>query len=207
MENVVINVFILCKMHLLPFMRLTEIWPNSQTNTWLQYHNTITSILSHLAYVAECVISKLLHSLESARKADVNCHCKWKSVMGLDRMTTFWCLKDVTNTHNCMQNSPPIGRILQRNGKKLEEAKDLKCVFVVCVRIEIDQLQCVNCWVIIHCLSVSCTKTNQSPWTFVIWSLQATFKQWIITQQFTARADLFLKYTEPHFYCKIKQKL
>ena len=31
----------------------------------------------------------------------------------------------------------------------------------------------------------------------VIWSpLQLTFKQWIITQQFTARADLFLKHTQ-----------
>ena len=66
---------------------------------------------------------------------------------------------------------------------------------LLCVRIEIDQLQCVNCWVIIHSLSVSCTKINHSRCALVIWSsLQLTSKQWIITQQFTARADLFLKY-------------
>ena len=64
-----------------------------------------------------------------------------------------------------------------------------------CVRIEIDQPQCVNCLVIIHCLSVSCTKINHSRCALVIWSsLQLTSKQWIITQQFTARADLFLNY-------------
>ena len=67
---------------------------------------------------------------------------------------------------------------------------------LLCVRIEIDQLQCVNCWVIIHCLSVSCTTINHSRCALVIWSsLQLTSKQWIITQQFTAGADLFLNYT------------
>ena len=39
-----------------------------------------------------------------------------------------------------MWNSPTIGGILQRNGGELEEAENLKCVFVVCVRIEIDHL-------------------------------------------------------------------
>ena len=66
---------------------------------------------------------------------------------------------------------------------------------LLCVRIEIDQLQCVNCWVIIHCLSVSCTKINHSRCALVIWSsLPLTSKQWIITQQITAGADLLLKY-------------
>ena len=65
---------------------------------------------------------------------------------------------------------------------------------LLCVRIETDQLQCVNCWVIILCLSASCTKINHLRCALVIWSsLQLTSKQWIITQQFTARADLFLK--------------
>ena len=64
------------------------------------------------------------------------------------------------------------------------------------VRIEIDQLQCWNRWVIIHCLSVSCMKINHSRYWLMIWSsLHLTFKQWIINQQFTARADLFLKQT------------
>ena len=66
---------------------------------------------------------------------------------------------------------------------------------LLCVRIEIDQLQCVNCWVIIHCLSVSCTKINHSRCALMIWSsLQLTSKQWIIKQQFTTGADLFLNY-------------
>ena len=48
-------------------------------------------------------------------------------------------------------------------------------------------------WVIIYCLSVSCTKINNSCCALMVWSsLQLTYKQWIITQQFTARADLFL---------------
>ena len=44
----------------------------------------------------------------------------------------------------------------------------------------------VNCWVIIHCLEVSCkedqTTSAQREW-FIF--LQLTDKQWIITQQFT----------------------
>ena len=65
---------------------------------------------------------------------------------------------------------------------------------LLCVRIEIDHHHCVNCWVIIHCLSVSCTTINHSRCVLVIWSsLQLTSKQWIITQQFTAEADLSLK--------------
>ena len=63
---------------------------------------------------------------------------------------------------------------------------------LLCVKIEIDQLYCVNCWVIIHCFSVSWTKINHSCCALMSWSsLQLTSKQWIITQQFTARADLF----------------
>ena len=39
-----------------------------------------------------------------------------------------------------------LAGVLQCNGGKLEEAEDFECVFVVyCLRIEIDQLQCVNC--------------------------------------------------------------
>ena len=43
-------------------------------------------------------------------------------------------------------------------------------------------------------LSVSCKLVNRSRSALVIWStLQLTFKQWFITQQITAGADLFLK--------------
>ena len=63
----------------------------------------------------------------------------------------------------------------------------------LCVRIEKDQFSCMNCWVKIHCLSVSCKQISHSPFALTIWSpLQLTSIQWIITQQFTARADLFL---------------
>ena len=52
--------------------------------------------------------------------------------------------------------------VLQSNGGKLEKAEDFKCVFIVYCVLEskIDKLQFVNCCVIIHCLSVSCTKIN-----------------------------------------------
>ena len=78
---------------------------------------------------------------------------------------------------------------------------------LLCVRIEIDQFHCVNCWVIIHCLSVSCTKINHSRYALVIWSsLQLTPKQWIIKQQFTAGADLFLKQKLDVFTSKLRFK-
>ena len=46
---------------------------------------------------------------------------------------------------------------------------------LLCARIKIDQLYYMNCWVIIHCLS------------------RQLYNWPISTQQFTARADLFLK--------------
>ena len=52
------------------------------------------------------------------------------------------------------------------------------------------------CELLSNSLSVSCKQINHSRFTLVIWScLQLTTKQWIITQQFTARADIFLKQT------------
>ena len=39
-----------------------------------------------------------------------------------------------------------LAGFLQCNGGKLDEPEDIKCVFIVyCVRIEIDQLLCMNC--------------------------------------------------------------
>ena len=96
-----------------------------------------------------------------------------------------------------MRRSLSIGGSSSVQWRKVGRSWRLRMCFrhLLCVRIEIDQLQCVNCWVIIHCSSVSCTKINHSRWALVIWSsLQLTSKQWIITQQFTAGADLFLKY-------------
>ena len=77
----------------------------------------------------------------------------------------------------------------------------LRCALMIWSS-EIDQLQCVNCWVIIHCLSVSSMTINHLHCELVIWSsLQLTSKQWIITQQFTAGADLFLKLNAMHVSC------
>ena len=62
--------------------------------------------------------------------AEVICRCKIMSVMAFDGVASFSCLKDVTNTCKCMQNSPTIG-FLQYNDRKLEEAEDFKYVYCV----------------------------------------------------------------------------
>ena len=119
------------------------------------------------------------------------------SFTALDGVTSFLRLKDVTITCKRIQRSLSISRSSSVQWRKVGRSWGLQtCVCrLLCVRIEMDQLQFVNCWLIIHCLSVSCTKINHSRWALVIWSsLQLTSKQWIITQQFTAGADLFLKF-------------
>ena len=120
-----------------------------------------------------------------------------KSFMGLDGVTSFLRLKDVTITCKRMRRSLSIGRISSVQWWKVGRSWRLRMCFrrLLCVRIEIDQLQCVNCWVINHCLSISCTNINPSRCALVIWSsIRLTSKQWIITQQFTVWADLFLRY-------------
>ena len=117
------------------------------------------------------------------------------SFMALDGVTSFLRLKDVTITCKRMRRSLNIGGNSSVQWRKVGRSWRLRMCFrrLLFVRIEIDQLYCVNCWVIIHCLSVSCGKINHSRCALVIWSsLQLTSKQWIITQQFTAGADLFL---------------
>ena len=119
------------------------------------------------------------------------------SFKALDGVTSFLRLKDVTITCKRMRRSLSFGGSSSVQWRKVGRSWRLRMCFcrLLCVRIEIDQLQCMNCWVIIHCLLVSCTKINRSRCALVIWSsLQLTSKQWIITQQFTAGADLFLKY-------------
>ena len=96
-----------------------------------------------------------------------------------------------------LRRSRSFGGSASMQWRKIGRSWRLQMCFrrLLCVRIEIDQVQCVNCWVMIHCLSVSCTKINHSRYMLVIRSsLQLTSKQWIITQQFTAGADLFLNY-------------
>ena len=119
------------------------------------------------------------------------------SLMALDGVTSFLRMKDITITCKGMRRSLRIGGSSSVQWRKVGGSWRLRMCFrrLLCVRIEIDQFQCVNCWVIIHCLSVSCTTINHSRCALVIWSsLQLTSKQWIITQQFTAGADLFLKW-------------
>ena len=121
------------------------------------------------------------------------------SVKALDGVTSFLRWKDVTFTCKCMRHNSTIGGIPSVQWRKVGRSRRLQMYFrrLLCVKIEIDQLYCVKCWVIIHCLSVSCTKINHSCCALMIWSfLQLTSKKWIFTQQCTARADLFLNYSK-----------
>ena len=65
-----------------------------------------------------------------------------------------------------MWNSPTIAGFLKCNGGKVEEAEDFKCVIVI-----------------------YCVLESRKWFIFV----QLTDKKCIITQQSTARADIFLK--------------
>ena len=152
----------------------------------------------------ECDITNINSVLKAPGKcvlADIICY--WKtSFMALDGVTSFLHLNDVTNTRKWMWCNLSIGESSSVQWQKVGRSWRLQmCLSLfLCVRIEIDQLQCVNWWVIIHCLEVSCTKINRLRYGLMIWSsLQLTSKQWINTQQFTARADLFLKWAI--FFC------
>ena len=89
-------------------------------------------------------------------------HWKMTSFMALDGVTSILRLKDVTITGKRMRRSLSIGGSSSMQWRKVGRGWRIRMCFrrLLCVRIEIDQLQCVNCWVIIHCLSVSCTKIH-----------------------------------------------
>ena len=53
------------------------------------------------------------------------------SVMGLDGVTSFLGLKDVTIHVNVCDTVKLLARFPQCNGGKLEEAADIKCVFAI----------------------------------------------------------------------------
>ena len=139
------------------------------------------------------IYQTLIHSFKIARKV----RASWRHLLlenglirDVRRCNAVLLLKDVTNTCKRMWRSLSIGGSYSVQWWKVGRSWRFQMCFrrLFCVRIEIDQSQCVNCWVIIHCLSI-----NYSRWALVISSsLQLTSKQWIITQQFTARADLFL---------------
>ena len=80
------------------------------------------------------------------------------SFMALDGVTSFLRLKDVTITCKRMRHSLSIGGSSSLQWRKVGRSWRLRMCFrrLLYVRIEIDQLLCVNCWVIIHSLEVSC---------------------------------------------------
>ena len=73
--------------------------------------------------------------------ADIICCWKMTSFMGLDGVTSFLRLKDVTNTHKRMRHSLSIGGSSsvqwRKVGKKLKTSNVFPCLLYV--RIEIDQ--------------------------------------------------------------------
>ena len=84
------------------------------------------------------------------------------SVMALDGVTSFYASK--TSQIYATQSN------YWREWRKAQ-ADEFKCIFVVYCMLQsnyIDQPYCVNCWVIINCLSVSCTKINHSHYALVI---------------------------------------
>ena len=107
----------------------------------------------------------------------------------LDGVTSFLCILNIRITlTSCVSQKYLWDSSVQ--WRKVGRIWGIQLLFhdFLCVRIELDKLYCMNCWVINHGLSLSCN-------THVIYcTLQLTDKPWFITQQFTARADLFLKY-------------
>ena len=79
--------------------------------------------------------------------ADVICQWKITSFMALDGVTSFLRLKDVTHTCKRMRRSQSIGGSSSVQWWKVERNWSSQMCFrrLLCVRIEIDQLQCVNC--------------------------------------------------------------
>ena len=69
------------------------------------------------------------------------------SFMALDGVTLFLCLKDVTITCKRMRPSLSIGGSSSVQWPKVGRSRRLRMCFrrLLCVRIEIDQLQCLNC--------------------------------------------------------------
>ena len=120
----------------------------------------------------------------------------------LDGVTSFLRVINERNTCKHLRYRQTFSGISSVQWRKVGRIWRIQLLFhrFLYVRIEIDQLLCVNCWVIIHCLSVSCMQINHSRFALEIWSpLKLTPKQWTITQQFTARADLCLKGDRLHF--------
>ena len=64
--------------------------------------------------------------------ADVICYWKMTSFMALDGVTSYLHLKEVRSIRKPMERSLSIGESSSMQwGRKLEEAEDFKCVFLV----------------------------------------------------------------------------
>ena len=126
--------------------------------------HVIYTILTHFAYRANGNKLWYIGQWFTAKVCDSWRHWKMTSFMALDGVTSFLRLKDVTISCKRMRLSLIIGGSSSVRWRKVGRRWILRMCFrrLLCVRIEIDQLQCVNCWVIIDCLSVSCTKMNYS---------------------------------------------
>ena len=78
---------------------------------------------------------------------DVTCNRKMTPFMALEGVTLFLRLEDVANTRNRMRHSLSIGGSSSVQWWKFGRSRRLQMCFhhLLCVRIEMDQLQCVNC--------------------------------------------------------------
>ena len=69
---------------------------------------------------------------------------------------------------------------------QFSRTKNLGNILIKVIKLRNRSAPAVNCWVIIHCLEVSCKEDQitsaQREWFIFV---QLTDKQWIITQQFT----------------------
>ena len=117
----------------------------------------ILQIRTHLTYIANakksCHMKKQSHRFESMRKACISgCQVPLKNDVshGIRWCNLILTLERKLQTHV----SPTIEGFLQCNGRKLEEAEDFKCVFVLCARDLIfftTDFQTVNSYSTIHC--------------------------------------------------------
>ena len=87
--------------------------------------------------------------------------------MELDGVTLFLRLKDVTNTCKRMRRGLSNGGSSSVQRRKVGRSRRLQICFrrLLCIKIEIDQLQCVICWVISiydMIISLALEKQNQN---------------------------------------------
>ena len=136
-------------------------WLRLLTGTWTNKPNfcNLKLILTHLAYIVNgkkktCYIVQQFHS---ANKRDVTLRHLWRQLSNKAAFDGKTLQSNICrDICNAMAESWTISTVSATFFRLL------------CVRIEIDQLKCVNCWVIIHCLSVSCKKINHSRYALVI---------------------------------------